>query len=93
MPINIFSPAFSHCKIAVEIKSIKVFKILTFSLQDGETPLLWAARNSRGEIVANLLEKGAEVDARDEVRIDMYVGPMYTQTWSIVCHPTEFHQT
>jgi hypothetical protein len=28
-------------------------------------------------MVANLLEKGAEVDAKDEVRIDMYVGPMY----------------
>ena len=28
-------------------------------------------------MVANLLEKGAEVDARDEVRIDMFVGPMY----------------
>jgi hypothetical protein len=29
MPINIFSPA-CHCKIAVEIKPIKAFKILTF---------------------------------------------------------------
>jgi hypothetical protein len=28
-------------------------------------------------MVANLLEKGADVDARDEVRIDMFVGPMY----------------
>jgi hypothetical protein len=28
-------------------------------------------------MVANLLEKGANVDARDEVRIDMFVGPMY----------------
>jgi hypothetical protein len=27
-------------------------------------------------MVANLLEKGADVDARNEVRIDMFVGPM-----------------
>jgi hypothetical protein len=27
--------------------------------------------------VADLLEKGAHVDARDEVRTDMYVGSMY----------------
>ena len=25
----------------------------------------------------HLLEKGVELDARDEVRIDMYVGPLY----------------
>jgi hypothetical protein len=31
-------------------------------------------------MVANLLEKGAYVDARDEVRIDMFVGPMYRPT-------------
>jgi hypothetical protein len=28
-------------------------------------------------MVANLFEKGADVDARDKVRIDMFVGPMY----------------
>jgi hypothetical protein len=28
-------------------------------------------------MVANLLEKGADVDASDKVRIDMFVGPMY----------------
>jgi hypothetical protein len=28
-------------------------------------------------VVANLLENGAQVDAMDKVRIDMYVGPMY----------------
>jgi hypothetical protein len=28
-------------------------------------------------MVANLFEKGADVDSRDEVRIDMFVGPMY----------------
>ena len=27
--------------------------------------------------MAHLLEKGAEVDASDKVRIDMFVGPMY----------------
>jgi hypothetical protein len=32
---------------------------------------------SNAEIVGNFLEKGAEVDASDKVRIDMYVGPLY----------------
>jgi hypothetical protein len=27
--------------------------------------------------VKHLLEKGAELDVRDKVRIDMYVGPLY----------------
>jgi ankyrin repeat protein len=43
-------------------------------LEDGQTALFWAARNGRDEIVANLLEKCADVDANDKVRIDMYVG-------------------
>jgi hypothetical protein len=30
-----------------------------------------------GEVVTHLLEKGADVDARNKVRIDMYVGSMY----------------
>jgi hypothetical protein len=31
----------------------------------------------RDNVVAHLLEKGAEMDARDKVRIDMYLGFRY----------------
>jgi hypothetical protein len=31
----------------------------------------------RDNVVAHLLEKGAEMDARDKVRIDMYLGSRY----------------
>ncbi|CAB4038078.1 ankyrin repeat, partial [Paramuricea clavata] len=34
--------------------------------EDGQTALYWAARRGDGAMVANLLEKGAQVDARDK---------------------------
>jgi hypothetical protein len=34
----------------------------------------------RDNVVAHLLEKGAEMDARDKVRIDMYLGSRYRLT-------------
>ena len=36
-----------------------------------------AVMTGNREDVEDLLERGADVDARDEVRIDMYVGSMY----------------
>jgi hypothetical protein len=35
-------------------------------------------------MVANLLEKGADVDYRNEVRIDMFVGPMSIKSFKIL---------
>ena len=41
------------------------------------TAFICAAAEGHGKVVANLLEKGAEVDSSDKVRIDMYVSLMY----------------
>ena len=38
---------------------------------------MFAALEGNLEVVAELLVKGADVNAKDEVRIDMYVGSMY----------------
>jgi hypothetical protein len=46
--------------------------------------------NGHDNFVSHLLKKGAQVDARDKVRIDMYVGPMYRLA-VLSCHATEFH--
>ena len=35
--------------------------------QDGDTPLLWAARKSNLPMAGLLLEKGADVEAKDRV--------------------------
>ena len=36
--------------------------------------LHWAASAGHVDVVKYLLQQGAQVDARDEVRIDMYIG-------------------
>jgi len=41
-----------------------VFYVVSF-LQDGRTPLLWAASKGHLEVVSLLLERGADKEARD----------------------------
>jgi len=41
-----------------------VVSVLSF-LQDGRTPLLWAASEGHSEVVSLLLERGADKEARD----------------------------
>ena len=36
-------------------------------LQGGETPLIWAIRNGHSKVVYELLDKGANMEAEDEV--------------------------
>ena len=43
----------------------------------GKTALHWAALEGHDNNVRQLLRKGAEVDARDEVRIDVNLGSRY----------------
>jgi ankyrin repeat protein len=43
----------------------------------GKTALHWAALEGHDNVVSHLLGKGADVDARDEVRIDVYLGSRY----------------
>jgi hypothetical protein len=56
---------------------IKAFHLCIFFLQDGTTALIWAAIKGNDKVVEDLLERGADVNAMDKVRIDMYVGSMY----------------
>ena len=39
-----------------------------FPIQDGKTPLHWAAQNGKPEVVTKLLDSGADVDMKDNVR-------------------------
>ena len=48
--------------------------------------LHWAASAGHVDVVKYLLQQGAQVDARDEVRIDMYIN---WHTCGVgLCHPT-----
>ena len=52
-----------------------------------------AAEKGLADVVKLLLQEGAEVNTKnEEVRIDMYVGPMY-RPGLCICHPAEFHPT
>src|SRR6185295_16567807 len=42
-------------------------KVNTVETAQGQTPLMWAAANSRTEMMRTLLAKGAEVNARAKV--------------------------
>ena len=39
-----------------------------FPIQDGKTPLNWAAQYGNPEVVTILLDSGADVDMKDNVR-------------------------
>ena len=39
-----------------------------FPIQAGKTPLHWAARHGKPEVVTKLLDSGADVDMKDNVR-------------------------
>jgi hypothetical protein len=45
-----------------------------FVLQEGRTALIWASINGHTEAVKALIEKGADVDAKDKVRRRYCVG-------------------
>ena len=41
--------------------------VLSF-IQLGRTPLIWAARKGKSDVVRELAQRGADVNAQDEVR-------------------------
>ena len=45
-----------------------VFFFSFFLIQDGKTPLHLAAQNDDSEVVTKLVDSGAEVDMKDNVR-------------------------
>ncbi len=48
--------------------NVTILSPLVTALQEGKTPLHWASQWGMVAVVRLLLEQGADVDARDEVR-------------------------
>ena len=51
-------------------------------LQNGMTPLMWAARNDSEDIVRALLDCGADIEAESNVRKRMFA---YMRSFEFIC--------
>ena len=51
-------------------------------LQNGMTPLMWAARNDSEDIVRALLDCGADIEAESKVRKRMF---SYVRSFEFIC--------